>query len=49
MDTNEGLPLVAPRVVPVLDPGFRPAVLAVRAFRALVDHVPEAIPVGLAL
>ena len=37
MNTNHGLPLVAPRVMPVLDPGFRPAVLAVRAFRALVD------------
>lgn len=49
MDTNQGLPLVAPRVVPVLDPGFRPAVLAARAFRALVDHVPDPIPVGLAL
>ncbi len=49
MDTNQGLPLVAPRVVPVLDPGFRPAALAVRAFRSLVDQVPDAIPVGLAL
>ena len=36
MNTNNGLPLVAPRVTPVLDPAFRPAVLAVRAFRELV-------------
>jgi len=49
MDTNQGLPLVAPRVVPVLDPGFRPAVLAVRAFCALVDATPGAVPVRLAL
>jgi predicted NBD/HSP70 family sugar kinase len=49
MDTNQGLPLVAPRVVPVLDPVFRPAVLAVRAYRELVDAAPGAIPVRLAL
>lgn len=49
MDTNQGLPLVAPRVVPVLDPGFRPAVLAVRAFRELVDATPGAVPLRLAL
>jgi len=49
MDTNQGLPLVAPRVVPVLDPGFRPAVLAVRAYRELVDAAPGTIPVRLAL
>jgi predicted NBD/HSP70 family sugar kinase len=49
MDTNQGLPLVAPRVVPVLDPGFRPAVLAVRAFHALVEGTPVAVPVRIAL
>ena len=49
MDTNQGLPLVAPRVVPVLDPGFRPAVLAVRNYQALVDTTPGAVPVRLAL
>ena len=49
MDTNNGLPLVAPRVRPVLDPDFRPAILATRAFRALVDATPGAVPVGLAL
>jgi predicted NBD/HSP70 family sugar kinase len=49
MDTNQGLPLVAPRVVPVLDPVFRPAVLAVRAYHALVDTTPGAGPVRLAL
>lgn len=48
-ETNQGLPLIAPRVVPVLDPGFRPAVLAVRAFAALVDATTGAIPVRLAL
>jgi predicted NBD/HSP70 family sugar kinase len=49
MNTNQGLPLVAPRVVPVLDPGFRPAVLAVRAFRALVDATADAVPIRIAL
>ena len=49
MDTNQGLPLVAPRVTPVLDPGFRPAVLAVRAYQALVDATPDALPARLAL
>ncbi len=49
MNTNNGLPLVAPRVTPVLDPGFRPAVLAARAFRTLVDATPEAVPVRIAL
>jgi len=49
MDTNNGLPLVAPKVTPVLDPSFRPAILATRAFRALVHATPGAVPVGLAL
>ena len=49
MDTNNGLPLIAPRVPPVLDPAFRPAVLATRAFHALVSATPDAVPVGLAL
>jgi predicted NBD/HSP70 family sugar kinase len=49
MNTNIGLPLVAPRVTPVLDPSFRPAVLANRAFRAQVRASKAAVPVGLAL
>jgi predicted NBD/HSP70 family sugar kinase len=49
MNTNDGLPLVAPRVMPALDPGFRPAVLAVRAFRSLVESTSGAVPVRLAL
>jgi predicted NBD/HSP70 family sugar kinase len=49
MNTNSGLPLVAPRVMPVLDPGFRPAVLAVRAFHNLVESTSGAVPVRLAL
>jgi len=49
INDNGGLPLVAPRIAPVLDPGFRPAVLANRAFRAQVGATPEAVPVQLAL
>jgi predicted NBD/HSP70 family sugar kinase len=49
MNTNDGLALVAPRLTPVLDPTFRPAVLAARAFRALVAGTPGAVPVGLAI
>ncbi|MGH9371296.1 MAG: ROK family protein [Vicinamibacterales bacterium] len=47
--TNTGLPLVAPRVTPVLDPAFRPAVLAARAFQDLVRSTAGAVPVRLAL
>ena len=48
-NTNRGLALIAPRVVPALDPGFRPAVLAVRAFRALTEVTPGAVPVRIAV
>jgi len=41
--------LVAPRIPPVLDPLFRPAVLANRVFRDLVRATPGAVPVKLAL
>lgn len=46
---NRGLPLVAPRIVPVLDPAFRPAVLATRAYRQLVAATPGRVPVRLAI
>jgi len=36
MNENNGLSLIAPRVAPVLDSGFRPAILANRAFGAQV-------------
>jgi predicted NBD/HSP70 family sugar kinase len=49
MNTNHGLPLVAPRVAPVLDPAFRPAVLANRALRALARSTPGAVTARLAL
>ncbi len=49
MNTNNGLSLVAPRVTPVLDPGFRPAVLANRAFREQARGAGEAAAVRLAL
>ena len=49
MDTLNGLRLVAPRTVPALDPRFRPAVLACRAFRDLVRTTPDAVPVRLAI
>jgi predicted NBD/HSP70 family sugar kinase len=49
MNSNNGLPLVAPRVTPVLDPAFRPACLATHAFRHLVGSTPGAVPVRIAL
>ena len=49
MDTQASLPLIAPRITPALDPAFRPAVLAVRAFDALVAATPEPVTVRLAL
>ena len=49
MDTLNGLPLVAPRITPVLDPAFRPAVLAARAFRAQVAAAGGGVPVRLAI
>lgn len=44
-----GLPLIRPRVVPPLDPQFRPAVLANRAYRDRVARSGRARPVTLAL
>lgn len=49
MIANNGLPLVAPRVAPALDAGFRPAVLTNHAFREQVRAAEGAVPVGLAL
>jgi predicted NBD/HSP70 family sugar kinase len=49
MNTNNGLPLVAPRVAPVLDPAFRPAVLAVRAFDELVAATSAGVPLRIAI
>ena len=43
------LPLVEPRVSPALDRGFRPAVLATRAFLRLAEESGAAVPVRLAL
>ena len=44
---NNGLSLVRPAIVPVLDPDFRPAVLANRAFRQAAARKP--VTVNLAL
>jgi predicted NBD/HSP70 family sugar kinase len=41
--------LVAPRVVPALDPRFRPAVLANRAFCEQIRATPDAVPVRVAI
>jgi predicted NBD/HSP70 family sugar kinase len=47
---NDGaLPLSAPAIKPVLDPGFRPAVLAHRALRQQVEETRRPVPVALAL
>jgi predicted NBD/HSP70 family sugar kinase len=49
MTTNHGLPLVAPRVSPVLEPEFRPAVLAAREFDRLAGESGAPVPVRMAL
>ena len=49
LSTNNGLLLVAPRVAPPLDPDFRPAVLATRAFADMAHATPDAVPVRVAL
>src|SRR5262249_14414637 len=49
MTDNDGLELVAPQFVPPLDPSFRPAVLANRAFRHAVEGCGDPVPVQLAL
>lgn len=49
MNLNQGLPLVAPRIQPVLDPGFRPPVLAARAFRRSLQDSGQSAPLGLAI
>jgi predicted NBD/HSP70 family sugar kinase len=46
---NDGLKLVAPRITPALDPNFRPASLANRAFRHDVEASGSAVPVRLAI
>jgi len=46
---NRGLPLIAPRLAPALDPGFRPAVLARRSFESRAVALGAAVPVRLAL
>src|SRR5215813_2219501 len=46
---NNGLPLIAPRITPVLDPFFRPAVLANHAFQSAARASHGSVPVRLAL
>src|SRR5438045_3535899 len=49
MNLNQGLDLPAPRLSPVLDPSFRPAILANRAFNQQVRGSHNPTPIGLAL
>src|SRR6185295_14338959 len=49
MNTNNGLPLVVPRITPVLDAKFRPAALACRAFRERLGSGVSRLPVKIAL
>ena len=49
MNNNNGMTLIAPRVTPVLDPAFRPAALANRAFREQARAAKGVILVELAL
>jgi len=46
---NNGLPLIAPAITPVLDPQFRPAVLANRAYRAAVAASGNPLKIVIAL
>jgi len=47
MEQNQGFQLVPPRFVPPLDPGFRPAVLANRAYQEQAER--KGVPVAVAL
>ena len=47
--TNDGLKLIAPRITPALDPMFRPASLATRAFREEAELSGRAVPVRIAI
>lgn len=49
MNEQPGLNLIEPAIVPVLDPGFRPAVLANRVFREAVRKSGQSVPVRIAL
>ena len=49
MNSHQGLSLIPPKIVPVLDPEFRPAVLANRAFREMVRQAPEHRSVQIAI
>ena len=46
---SSGLTLISPKIVPVLDSDFRPAVLTNRSFRNGVKNCPCAIPVLIAV
>jgi len=46
---KHGLNLPPPKVTPVLDPLFRPAVLANRRFQNVVARTHDAPPISLAL
>jgi predicted NBD/HSP70 family sugar kinase len=49
MTNNNGLTLIEPKVIPALDPFFRPASLANRVFRDDVRQSGAAVPVRIAL
>ncbi len=49
MNDNHGLPLIGPRIAPVLDARFRPAVLANRAFQGQVRASGNPVPLELAI
>jgi predicted NBD/HSP70 family sugar kinase len=49
MNENHGLALVPPLITPVLDPWFRPAVLANRRYQEVVRATGNAVPVRIAV
>ena len=49
MENNNGLPLVPPKIIPKLDPNFRPAVLANQEYKRLLAASGGGVPVDVAL
>lgn len=49
MSNSENLLLAAPKIIPPLDPGFRPIALGNRRYRAAVAQSPHRVPLAIAV